>query len=74
MASRIVGAVLIMLATYLAFMGMGIAVTMIGMFLGSGEGWLGPEPEMLIPIAALLVAGLMCWLGARLWGRREHQP
>jgi hypothetical protein len=73
MVSRIVGAFLIMLATYLAYMGIGIAVTMTELFLGSGGGWLGPEPEMLIPIAALLVAGLMCWLGARLWGRKQHQ-
>jgi hypothetical protein len=73
MVSRMVGAVLIMLATYLAFMGMGIAVTMIGFFFDGGGDWLGPEPEMLIPIGALLVAGLMCWLGARLWGRRQLQ-
>jgi hypothetical protein len=71
MVSRIVGAVLIMLATYLAYMGIEIAVTMTGLFFDGGGGWLGPEPEMLIPIAALLVAALMCWLGARLWGRRQ---
>ncbi len=58
-----------MLATYLAYMGIGIAVTMTELFIDAGGGWLGPEPEMLIPIAALLVAALMCWLGARLWGR-----
>ena len=62
-----------MLATYLAYMGIGIAVTMTEIFIGGGGGWLGPEPEMLMPIAALFVAALMCWLGARLWGRRKHQ-
>jgi hypothetical protein len=79
MLKRIVGAVLIMLATYLAYMGIWIALVMAG-FSVEGEsavegesGWLGPEPEMLIPIAALFVAALLCWLGARLWGRREHQ-
>ncbi len=73
MVKRIVGAVLIMLGTFFAYMGIWIAVVMTGFFFEGGGGWLGPEPEMLIPIAALLVAALMCWLGARLWGRREHQ-
>lgn len=72
MVSRIVGAVLIVLATCLAYVGIGIAVPMIG-FLEGEEDWLGPEPEMLIPIAALYVAALLCWLGARLWRRKSEE-
>ncbi len=75
MVKRIVGAVLIMLGTFLAYLGTWIALVLAGLFspgvdiFFEGEsGWLEFEPEMLIPIAAL-----MCWLGARLWGRREHQ-
>ena len=73
MVRRIVGAVLIMLGTYVAYMGLSIAVTMTEFFFEGEEGWLGPEPEMLIPIAALLVAALMYLLGARLWGREDHR-
>ena len=60
-----------MLGTLLAYMGVWTAVIMAGFFFDGEGGWLGPEPEMLIPIAALLIAALLCWVGARLWGRRE---
>ena len=79
MFRRIVGAVLIMLGAFLAYMGIWIALILAG-FSVEGEsavegesGWLGPEPEMLIPIAALFVAALLCWVGARLWGREHHR-
>lgn len=71
MVKRIVGAVLIMLGTFFAYMGIWTAAILTGFFFNSGGDWLGPEPELLIPIAALLVAALLCWLGARLWKQRE---
>lgn len=55
MVRRIVAAVLILLGALLASMGIGIAISMARLFSDSGAGWLGSEPEMLIPMASLLV-------------------
>jgi hypothetical protein len=63
-----------MLGAFFAYMGIGTAITMARLFFeGPGGGvWLGPEPEMLIPIAALLIAALLCWLGVWLWRQGQH--
>ena len=72
MVRRISAGVLIVLGALLAYMGIGTAISMTRLFFASGGGWLGPEPEMLIPIAALLVAAFLWWLGVRLWRQQEH--
>ena len=58
-----VGAVSIGLGALLAYWGLRLTVSMARL---SG-GWMGPEPQMLIPVAFLLVAALLCWLGVHLW-------
>ena len=62
-----VGAVSIGLGALLAYWGLRFAITMARLSFRSGGGWLGPEPEMLIPVAFLLVAALLGWLGVHLW-------
>ena len=53
------------LAAYFAYIGIAIAIYMVDSLL-SGP-WLGPEPELLIPIALLLFSGVLAWLGWRAW-------
>ncbi len=48
MFGRIVGAVLIMLGTFVAYMGIEIAVTMTGLFFDGGGGW-GLSQRCLYP-------------------------
>jgi hypothetical protein len=72
MVRRIVAAVLIVLGASLAYWGIWIAIIKARFFFEHGGVWLGPEPEWLIPMAALLIAALLWWLGVRLWRQQEH--
>jgi hypothetical protein len=73
MVRRVAAGLLIVLGVLLAFMGIQTTLSMARLFFASGGVWLRPEPEMLIPIAALLVAVLLFWLGMRLGRQREPE-
>lgn len=66
--SRIVAALLVVLAAYLLATAVTIATRMISMFL-EGGGFLGLEPELLIPLGIGLVA-----IGLLVMARRLLAP
>lgn len=60
------------LGAFVAGMGILIAISMARLIIDGGGDWLGPEPEMLIPIAAVLVAAFLFWLGVHFWRQRQR--
>jgi hypothetical protein len=65
MGPRIAAVSLFLLAAYVARVALGLGIAMAQLLFG--DGWLGPEPEVLYLVAAGLLVGLLVWLGVRLW-------
>ena len=55
------------LAAYFAYVAVSIAIAIFrSLFTGP---WLGLEPEIMIPLLPLAVAGGLVWLGRIVWAR-----
>jgi hypothetical protein len=62
---RMLAVVLWSLAGNVAYVTIRVGVVMVNLLFG--DGWLGPEPELLYLVAELFVAGFFLWLGMRIW-------
>jgi hypothetical protein len=69
-ATRLAGITFLVVGATMATIGIMIGASMLRHLLDGP--WLGPEPELLIPIAFWLVAGLLLWMGMKLWRQDEH--
>jgi hypothetical protein len=69
---RWVAVVIWIVAGYFAYAAVGIAIVIFrSLFRGP---WLGLEPEVMIPLVPLGIAGVLIWLGRRVWARTRVTP
>jgi hypothetical protein len=65
MGRRIAAAGLFLLAAYVTWITIGLGIVMARSMFGNG--WLGPEPELLYLLAGGLLVAVFVWFGVRLW-------